>query len=77
MNHLNDLVLDMGCLLAACHFNSQLGSANQDVAYTNLAAAIGLSVVACEALNDHAGKFYLAIEEDHVIRNEYTVEDRC
>ena len=54
---------------------SQSGSADQNVAYADLAAAVRLTVIACETLYDHAGKLNFAIEEDAVVRNEYAVED--
>ena len=75
MSHLDELVLDVGSLGRACHFASQCGSADQNVAYADLAAAVRLTVVACEALYDHAGKLDFAVEEDAVVRNEYVVED--
>ena len=75
MSHLDELVLDVGSLCRACHFASQCGSADQNVAYADLAAAVRLTVIACEALYDHAGKLDFAVEEDAVVRNEYAVEE--
>ena len=59
----------------ASHLASQSGSADQNVAYADLAAAVRLTVIACETLYDHAGKLNFAVEEDAVVRNEYAVED--
>ena len=59
----------------ASHIASQSGSADQNVAYADLAAAVRLTVIACETLYDHAGKLNFAVEEDAVVRNEYAVED--
>ena len=72
---LDQLVLDVGRLRRACHLTCQCGSADEHIAYTNLAAAIGLTVIACKALYHHAGELGLAVEEDHVIRDKYTIEN--
>ena len=65
----------MGSLGGASHIASQSGSADQNVAYADLAAAVRLTVIACETLYDHAGKLNFAVQEDAVVRNEYAVED--
>ena len=49
--------------------------ADEHIANADLAAAVGLAVIACEALYHHAGELGFAVEEDHVVRNEYAVED--
>ena len=54
---------------------AKLRSADQNVAYTNLAAAVRLTMITCETLYDHAGKLYFAVQEDAIVRNEYAVED--
>ena len=54
----------MGSLGRARHLTCQRGSADQNIAYADLAAAVGLTVIACEALYDHAGKLNFAVEED-------------
>ena len=75
VGHLDQLVLNVGSLGGASHLASQSGSADQNVAYADLAAAVRLTVIACETLYDHAGKLNFAVEEDAVVRNEYAVED--
>ena len=75
VGHLDELVLDMRSLGRARHLTCQRGSADEHIAYTNLAAAVGLTVIAREALYHHAGKLGFAVEEDHIVRNEYTVEN--
>ena len=75
MGHLDQLVLNVGSLGGASHLASQSGSADQNVAYADLAAAVRLTVIACETLYNHAGKLNFAVEEDAVVRNEYAVED--
>ena len=75
MGHLDQLILDMGSLCRARHIARQRGCADQHVAYADLAAAVALAMVAREALDDHAGKLDLAIEEDAVVRDEYAVEN--
>ena len=75
MRHLNDLILDVRSLCTACHLNCQLRSANQNVAYANLAAAVRLTMITSETLYHHAGKCSLAIQENHVVRDKYAVEN--
>ena len=65
----------MRCLRAAVVIGSQRSGADEDVAYADLAAAVGLTVVAGEAFDENAGKFIFAVEVDVFVRNEYVVED--
>ena len=75
VGHLDELVLDMRSLGRARHLTCQRGSADEHIANADLAAAVGLTVIAREALYHHAGKLNFAVEEDHIVRDEYTVEN--
>ena len=75
MGHLDQLILNMRSLCRASHLTCQCGSADEHIANADLAAAVGLTVIACKALYHHAGKLGFAVEEDHIVRNEYTVEN--
>ena len=75
MRHLDDFILNVRSLCTACHLNCQLRSANQNVAYTNLAATVRLTMITGKALYHHASECGLAIQEDHIIRNKYAVKD--
>ena len=65
----------MACLFNAVIFSGKGSGTDEDVADTDFAATVGLTVVASKAFNHHAGKFCFAIEEDHVIRDEDVIED--
>lgn len=75
MGHFNEFILDMACLFNAVIFSGKGSGTDEDVADTDFAATVGLTVVASKAFNHHAGKFCFAIEEDHVIRDEDVIED--
>ena len=75
VGHLDQLVLDSGGLLHTVVLGSQSGGADQGVAHADLAAAVGLAVIAGEALHDHAGELILAVEEDVLVGDEHMVQD--
>ena len=75
VGHLDQLILNVRSLCRTCHLAGKCSRADEHIANTDLAAAIGLTVIACKALYHHAGKLGLAVEEDHVVRNEHAVED--
>ena len=74
MDHLDQLVLDVGSLLSSVVLCSQSSSTDQNVANAYFASAVGLSVISCESLYHHSGKVILACEEDVLVRDEYVVE---
>ena len=75
MGHLNELVLDVAGLLHAVVLGGQCRRADDHVAYTHLAAAVALAVIAGEALHHHAGELVLAVEEDVLIGDKHVVEN--
>ena len=75
MYHLDQFIFDMGCLCAACHLNCNGCCTDQDIADTDFASAVGLTVESCETLYDHACKCNFAVEVDVLVRDKYAVED--
>ena len=51
----------MGCLLSTVEVCGNGSSTDQDIADTNLTSAVGLSVVACETLNEDTSELILTI----------------
>ena len=75
VGHLDELVLDSRGLLHAVVLGGESRSADEGVAHAHLAAAVGLAVIAGEALHDHAGELILAVEEDVLVGDEHVVQD--
>ena len=75
VDHLDQLVLHSAGLLHAVVLGGQSGGADQGVAHADLAAAVGLAVIAGEALHDHAGELILAVEEDVLVGDKHMVQD--
>ena len=61
MSHLDEFVLDMGCLLSTVEVCGNGSSTDQDITDTNLTSAVGLSVVACKTLNQNTCELVLAV----------------
>ena len=74
MGHLDELVFHGAGLLHAVVLGHQRSGADEGIAHTHLAAAVGLAVIAGEALHHHAGELILAVEEDVLIGDEYVVQ---
>ena len=70
MDHLDDLVLDVGRLGAAVAFGGRLGRADEHVAVSDLATAVGLAVIAGETFHQHAGEVDLAQHVHVLVGNE-------
>ena len=51
----------MGCLLGTVEVCGNGSSTDQDITDTNLTSAVGLSVVACETLNQNTCELVLAV----------------
>ena len=75
MGHLDELVLDGTRLLHAVVFGGERGCADDDITHADLAAAVALTVIAREALHDHARELVFAVEEDILVGDEHVVED--
>ena len=65
----------MGSLVRAVIFRCQSRRADHNIAYADLAAAVALSVEACKAFYQHAGKVIFACHEYIFVRDEYIVKD--
>src|SRR5271157_4069893 len=75
MDHLGDLVDDVGSLRCPAEIRSQRGRADKYVAHAHLASAITLAVIACEPLHHGADEFGLSTKEDPFPGDEYVIED--
>ena len=75
MGHLDQLVLNSGSLLDAVVLGSQSGSTDQGVANADLAAAVALTMIAGETLDDHAGELILTVQEDVLVGDKDVVQN--
>ena len=74
MSYLDELVFDVRGLGGAVVVCRQRGGADQHVAHADLAAAVTLTVITGETLNQHARKGGLPVHEDVFLGHEDILE---